>query len=533
MQGNRFEPTLDGRLELLVTGRGGTSPGRTYGVTWQDTSWRVRWQFDSGALLIAPCLNDSGVQMLVYATQPNGTGPGPFYMAFVEGDSVTPPDSIDVKYNANILTVGAQGPSFRWAAVTDLEEGSSRELLKLYSKPIRAPVGTPWRRLRTPFEIRNASGVYASMVARGESTCVVVWYDGSNESPGLSWGVVNDTGWVREPELVQWFGPGDRPVMRTLESGALMVMYGNRDSVTVRRTLRDTTWSGLVAQRWSFPSNQPLDRYLLYSADMSLDPRPLPVLSASSYNSRNGSMVAHVAVPDSGRYGRGEWVPGSWGALIPFVARDENGDVWLSWSQFYDGTFWLHTYSTTTCSAPTLAESAGSPRVGWTLSTRTPESAWRVMRSQNGGPYEPLERVVAGDGLDLVFVDRSAPSGARLRYRVRRECRDTRYLWESEPSSEWLPRTQVLGLRSVVANPADAELRYELTGAGAGPLELRALDLQGRVVLRRRFTAAGLGRDVLSVGASEAARLRPGLYFVQVRASGGAESRAVKVAIVR
>ena len=155
------------------------------------------------------------------------------------------------------------------------------------------------------------------------------------------------------------------------------------------------------------------------------------------------------------------------------------------------------------------------------------------MRSQNGGPYEPLERVVAGDGLDLVFVDHSAPSGARLRYRVRRECRDTRYLWESEPSSEWLPRTQVLGLRSVVANPADAELRYELTGAGAGPLELRALDLQGRVALRRRFTAAGLGRDVLSVGASEAARLRPGLYFVQVRASGGSESRAVKVAIVR
>lgn len=535
MHTDRFEPTRGGKLELLLTGRFGASPDRTYGFQWRDSTWAVRWQMDFAPAVqhIWPALTDSAVQMLVFAAQGPTSGPGAVYMAFVEQDSVTPPDSIAAKYNANVLTVGTQGPRFRWAAAADLEEKGWPELLVLYAKPVGAPSSAPWNRIRTPPEARFASGVYPAVAAEGDSTCIVVWYDGSNDSPGLTWGVVNDTGWVRPPELIQRFLAGDRPVMKRLPSGDLMVLYGNKDSVSVLRTLRGNTWSGITALRWSFPTSQQVDQYFMYSADMSLDHRPLPVLTATSYNSRNGSQVAHVAVPDSGRYARGEWIPGSLGAGLPFVARDENGDVWLAWSKFHDGAFWLHSYVTSTCEAPTLSEAAGRPRLSWMLSDRTPESAWRVLRSADDNPFEPLERVIAGDGLELTYVDSTAPPGARLRYRIRRESRDTRYVWESESSMEWHPRTRVLSMRLASANPSPAGLQFELTGANAGNLELRILDLQGRTMLRRKQASSGLGRDVMFVSPAESARLRAGVYLARVRASDGAESRAVKVAVVR
>lgn len=535
MHTHRFEPTAGGKLELLLTGRGGSAPGRTYGLVWRDTTWAQRWQFDSPYDLqhIAPCLNDSGVQMIVFATQPPGSGPGPFYMAFVVGDSVTGPDSIDAKYNSNTLTVGTEGPHFRWAAGVDRGSLGRGGQLKLYSQ-VRSPSVAPsWTRLRTPSELDDSVGLYMTLQSLGDSTCLVIVVDGSNESPGLSWGVVNDTGWVRPPEMVQWFGSGDRPLSKRLPSGDYLVMYGNTDSVSALRTLRGETWSGITALRWNFPTSQDVDYYFMYSGDMSLDHRPLPVLTAVSYNSSNGSQVAHVAVPDSGRYARGEWIPGSLGAGIPWVARDENGDVWLAWSKFYDGTFWLHSHVTSTCEAPVLESSGGAPRLRWTLSARTPESAWRVLRSADDGPYEPLGRVIAGDALGLSYVDTAAPDGARLRYRIRRESRDTRYIWESEPSVEWLPRTSTLGLRMSAANPVSDRIELQVTGAGSGELEMGLLDLQGRTVATMRQAASGTGRDTIEFPISGRAGLRPGLYLLRVRSDTGATSRALKLALIR
>lgn len=535
MHTHRFEPTAGGRLELLLSGRGGARHNRTYGLVWRDSTWQERWRFDSRYDLqhIWPCLNDSGVQMLVYATQPPGAGPGPFYMAFVEGDTVTTPDSIATKFNFNILTVGTQSRSMRWAAGVDEDPLGRGDMIRIFAKSRAAVEGTPWTELRVPPEMRQTVTSSMTLQAHSDSSCLVIWSDSSNDSPGLSWGIVNDTGWVRSPELIQRFLVADRPVTKRLESGDYMAMYGNNDSVSVLRTLSNETWSDITALRWSFPTDQAVDQYFMYSSDMSLDNRPLPVLTAVSYNSRNGRQTAHVSVPDSGRYARGEWLLDSAGSGLPFVARDENGDVWLAWSQFYDGAFWLHSHVTSTCDAPVLSEAGGAPRVSWALSARTPESAWRVLRSVDEGPYEPLERVIAGEETNLAWVDTTAPASARLRYRIRRESRDVRYVWESEPSAEWLPRARVLGLRLASPNPTSTELRAEITGASAGALEVRLLDLQGRTVAMQRLPASGLGRDAVSLSLDQGERLRPGLYLLRVRTSEGAKSTAIKVAIVR
>lgn len=454
-------------------------------------------------------------------------------MAFVEGDTVTTPDSIDVKDNSNILTVGSQSGRLRWAAGVDRDPLGGGDMARIYSKWRSSPQQAPWTRLRVPPEMRQTLTTAMTLQAMSDTTCVVMWLDDSNDSPGFSWGVVNDTGWVRPPQLVQYFRNGDRPLTKRLASGDYLAMYGNIDSVSVLRTLRGETWSGITALRWNFPTSQDVDYYFMYSADMSLDHRSLPVLTGVSYNSTNGSQVAHVAVPDSGRYGRGEWIPGSFGAGLPFVARDENGDVWLAWSKFYDGAFWLHSYVRATCDAPSLEGDAGRPLLRWTLSERTPESAWRVLRSTDDGPYEPLERVIAGEQTALSFVDTTAPMDRRLRYRIRRESRDTRYLWVSEPSEEWFPRTRQLGLRLSSSNPVEGSLQAELTGAPAGEVEVRLLDLQGRTAYVTRLTTSGTGRDALSLSFSDSKRLRPGVYLLRVRAKGGTEAKPLKLAILK
>ena len=532
MQPDRFEPTAGGKLELMATGLGGANAGRTYGFAWRETTWVPRWQFDGGSQHVWPCLNDSGVQMLVYATPPSGSNPSPFCMAFVEADSVTTPDSIDTKSNSNILTTGTRSSRFLWAAGVD-RDANGGAVQKLYSKRVDAPPRAPWTRLRTPPEAIARTGVLMTMSALSESTCVLIWTAGYNATPGLVWGVVNDTGWVRPPEHIEYFLPSDRPSTRRNADGSLLTFYGSVDSVGYLRTLRGESWSDSTEIHWSFPLDQSIHYYFMYNADVSFDTRPLPVLTAVSYNSTNGSTVAHVAVPDSGRYGRGEWIRGSERAGLPWVARDENGDVWLAWSRFYDGVYWLHSHVNATCSAPALIESAGRPRLNWTLSERTPESAWMVLRSVDDGPFDPLERVIAGNEVALTYLDVTAPVGSRLRYRIRRESRDIRYLWESESSDEWLPRTRLLSLRLRSGNPLSGALEAEVNGAGAGEIELRVLDLQGRTVLLRRQAATGTGRDQLRLSTSETARLRPGLFLLRVRSSSGAESRSVKIALLR
>ena len=96
----------------------------------------------------------------------------------------------------------------------------------------------------------------------------------------------------------------------------------------------------------------------------------------------------------------------------------------------------------------------------------------------------------------------------------------------------WFPRGPSLALALRSANPVADAVELEVTGASAGPLDLRLYDLQGREVRRQRATAAGTGRDAVRF-ALPAERLAPGIYVLRVRAADGRLSPGRKVSVVR
>lgn len=531
----RFEPTTGGRIELVATGFGGPDSQRTYGFQWRDSAWVSRWDFSSAQSVarVLPLSNSDSIQMLAYSAVTGNTDCW-FGVRFVLGDDVTPADSLGKRNCSSFAVSGAATGRRAWASAPEVAPSGVGVLLALRSRPLSDSAQAEWTRIPPPPDGGRAR-VIASLRALDDSTCLVVWTQDADTGSGLWWGLVGEDRWVRAPEFVQYFNLGGLPIIRSRTADSLLVFYGNTASNSVYRvfSLADRTWGPLVAVYWAVAEGRPTQHYF-YETDGSQDDRPLPALSALSYSSVNGVTYAHVSVPDSGRYGMGEFIPGSLGAGSPFVARDENGDVWLAWSRpFPDSVFWLHSYATSTCGPPAIEDHAGQPRLSWTLTERTPESAWRVLRSMDGGPFEPLERVIAKDDLRLAWVDESAPRDSRLRYRVRRECRDVRYIWESGESAEWLPRTPRLGASLRSANPASEEIAVEITGARTESVELRLLDLQGRTVVVLRTTTGGLGRDLVRMSLSGVPRPRPGLYLLHARSSSGAVSPTIKVALLR
>ncbi len=531
----RFEPTTGGRIELVATGFGGPDSQRTYGFEWRDSAWVSRWGFSSAQSVarVLPLSNPDSIQMLTYSATTGNTDCW-FGVRFVRGSDVTPVDSVGIRNCSSHAVSGAASRQLAWASAPEIGPSGVGVLLALRSKRRGDTTQTTWTRIPPPPDGGRAH-IIASLRPMDDTTCLVVWTQDADTGSGLWWGLIGEDRWVRAPELVQFFYGGGFPVIRQRTADSLLVFYGSTAANSVYRvfSLADRAWGPLVAVYWAVAEDLPRQHYF-YETDGSQDGRPLPTLSAASYSSITGAQYAHVAVPDSGKYGTGEFIPGSRGAGPPFIARDENGDVWLAWSNLFpDSVYWLHSYATSTCEPPTIEDDAGRPRLRWTLTERTPESAWRVLRSVDDGPFEPLGREIAKDEVRMTWADSSAPPSARLRYRIRRECRDVRYLWESGESAEWLPRTSRLGVSLRSANPASDELRIELTGARTESIELRLLDLQGRTVAVHRTTTGGLGRDVVRLSLSEIPRLRPGLYLLRATSSSGVQSAAVKVAVVR
>lgn len=535
LNAQRFEPTTSGRIELVATGFGGPDTGRTYGFEWRDSVWVKRWNFASSRPIsrVLPLANPDSIQMLAYSATTGNTDCW-CGVRFVRGAKVTAEDSVGIRNCSSFAVSGAASRTLVWASAPEVGPSGVGVLLALRSKRLADTMQTAWTRIPPPPDGGRAS-IIASLRPMDDTTCLVVWTQNADVGSGLWWGLIGEDRWIRAPELVQFFYFGGITPIRSRTNDSLFVFYGSSASNSVYRnfSVASQTWGPLVAVYWSFASDLSRD-HIVYETDASQDGRPFPTLAALSYSTLSGATYAHVAVADSGQYGVGKFVPGTLGAGSPFIARDENGDVWLAWSKpFPDSVYWLHTFATSTCDAPSLEEASGRPRLRWTLTERTPESAWRVLRSVGGGPFEPLERVIAKDDVTMSWEDSTAPGHKALRYRIRRECRDVRYVWESDVSAEWLPRTARLGLALRSENPVRGELRLELTGAPAGALEIQVLDLQGRTIASQRVSASGLGRDRVSLPTESLSHVRPGLYLVRARSSAGAVSSVAKVALFR
>ena len=88
----------------------------------------------------------------------------------------------------------------------------------------------------------------------------------------------------------------------------------------------------------------------------------------------------------------------------------------------------------------------------------------------------------------------------------------------------------VLSIRKVGPNPAtQGQLTVEFALRDGSPARLELLDVAGRVLRTRDIASPTPGGHMLEF--SEAAALRPGIYFLRLRQSGS-ESRA-RVAITR
>jgi hypothetical protein len=215
----------------------------------------------------------------------------------------------------------------------------------------------------------------------------------------------------------------------------------------------------------------------------------------------------------------------------PALVRDENGDLWVAWWRFLeDGIFWVHSFTAAEASRPAISERFGQPLLRWTLSSRAPETWWAVMRGDGDNAMVPVARLRASGDTLLAWADTSAPAGARLRYAIRRECRDARYQKTSEEAL-WEPRGLALSVAIRSRNPASAAIDLEVIGASRGDLQVQLYDLQGREVLRQSAVASGAGHDDLSV--SPVNSIRPGLYLLRLRSADGRHARTIKVAVLR
>jgi hypothetical protein len=268
-----------------------------------------------------------------------------------------------------------------------------------------------------------------------------------------------------------------------------------------------------------------------YYPTMSFDGYAMPTAAWQVYYYPSQSSAC-VCFPTDSSYGECEELQTGGVTGGPIVARDLNGDVWAAWWRFYAGTFWTHTYTRATCTAPSFEGSLDQPVVRWGLSEPAPESWWAVLRAEPGGEFESVARVRAGADVEMAWTDTSAPVGQMLRYQIRRECLDKRYEWLSEEAL-WWPRIAGVHLSMAGPHPVTGPFEVEVLGAPAGRVTLTLYDVQGRAVARQAAWVSGSGRDVLRVEAVAREEVHAGVYFVRARHANGRESNAVRLVVLR
>lgn len=525
----RFEPTGTARLEVLVEGFGGTHEHRIYGFVWKDSLWAPRWHMDREADLLLPCHTDDSLQMLVWrdvaGVTPGITRRGRLYTAEVRDTGVTASDSVGTVSDIGYFQMGAQRGSGRWVVSSDIDAALGRfDYHPVFYARTR---GGQWNKLRVP-EISSPPGAGFEQVLGLTDTTALALYTTVEH---LSWGVINDTGWVRAPERLVGGFPDDILYLRPNPDGSAFLRYGTHDTVTFMRRFDGERWSLEDTLRWAFPPESRPFGYLTYVGPMTLDDRPLPAMLGMAYSDRNALERLYVNIPTESGYGRFQLIPDSEGGFPTAIARDENGDVWVAWWKFVDGMFWTHTYTTAIAGDPVLTAEAGRPRISWELSEPAPESYWGIIRSVDDAPESLVARVVAGASTRMAWTDSTLSPQARATYRVRRECRDVRYRQISAATTEWLPRTPRLGLLLRSPNPSTSSLGMTIEGASAGALRISAYDLQGRLIATSHGLASGTGQD--NVQLVWPSGLDPGVYLVSGRSSDGATTRPRKVVVLR
>jgi hypothetical protein len=282
----------------------------------------------------------------------------------------------------------------------------------------------------------------------------------------------------------------DYTVTPTLESFAVMAAGSVVDEVHFGQ-VRDphveftTSWLHEI---------KPVDAELFYRPEGAPEWTPLPVLATDPSQARFRASLEAVDGPVSLRLRVGT---AKWGTLEmdvepAFVGRRSPA-----------------------ADAPVLEASAdgAGARVTWRMPAT--DAPLVVERSEDGGDWVEWGEVTPANGV-AYFVDAGVVPGRRYGYRL---AGAAAVAWVQVPVG--VPQLAL----ALAPNPARGDVVVALGVDRTAPIEVRLLDLQGRVMSSRRLDAPTPGVHVVSLVTS--GRVPPGLYFVRLERGSDVITRRV------
>lgn len=365
-------------------------------------------------------------------------------------------------------------------------------------------------------------------IAPLNDTTAIVAYAGES---GFGYAILGGSQWVTDVNLIAKRNRAVHPRFRFRPSGGLWLIWPDeRDRMHVSRYVDGQFIYGdsLIVPR------PPGDTYAGAWCAVSRDTaeRPTLVWSENGYAYTYRDVIA-ISMPNDSSWDYGEEIPGSEGGNIPAVSRDGNGDAWVMWRNLRLGTTTMsHTYTSVTCAPPQVVGHGRDRTVTWTLSAGAPHSWWSVLRARAEDDFVPVARIESGHDSVLSWTDRSPPAGI-LRYKLRRECLDTRYQWTSG-EGRWPPRSSRPLALGPVPTPSTDSVVMDVADASGGEVIARIYDIQGRLIRTRRVAASGLGHDTLRLDLrGPEGPVSSGVYFLRVEDASGSQSNAVRIVILR
>ncbi len=507
------------RLELGSTGAPQlmavtVDPSDIFAFDWADTTWVQRWQFGRPSLTLWPVQSPPGTRHLALRGLDQAAEEQLLFMAQVLADGIQEPDTVaSVSYVVTEYS-GAVSAKRRWVVYGD-HSSTLRDVRVFYSDTIAT-----WHEVPIERSFGSVFGVAATTI--GDSVALFAW----SENFRLRWATLDGTRWTEGPPFPDL--DAFRLQFRRRPSGGQWLASASSRYIFLR-SHRDGAWSPPETLRCAYRDGLP--NHFSDTPDLSRDDGEYPVIVWDAQNIRANNTIC-VCMPSDSGYGVAEELAGVEGDLGgPTAARDRNGDVWVAWAVRGDDVRWIHSYTRATAT-PRIEGHGRHRRVAWTLSEPAPETWWAVLRARGAGDFEEVARVRAGPGLEMSWSDTSPPAGS-LRYKIRRESVDTRYLWESAPV--WVPeKSRGLIVRLLGRLPIAQRAALELENAESGPFELRLYDVQGRMIHQHHGSASGTGQDTIAFDLSDAGTQVPnGMYFASVRDASGQLSQTVRLVVLR
>jgi hypothetical protein len=513
----RLDATPQGLPLLISAAKWDTTRHHEWCVfTWKDSAWTPSLFSQIPATYfpepVIP-LTPTGIHYLTWISFPNRDGFPPLLFAEIYPQPSVP-ETAAVTRNQSSEYGGAFSTKRRWVVRSQQRFGNTTFAIRtLYSDTTGI-----WRELPE----LGLDEFMCTIAPLSDYSAMVVHSAGA----GLLWAEAEGNAWVRQGVLDP--RGGLHPRLRVRPSGGLWAAWTDRRQLQLA-SYRNGEWSSFDSTRCA---HAPGETYVSAWCSVSQEGGERPVVAwgdlGYGFTYRD---IGCVAFPTETGWSQGEEIPLSDGLfLTPRVTMDRNGDAWFAWGLFnHPRTRYTHTYVSATSSTPIVKGTGRTRMVVWTLSEPAPESWWTVLRAQNKGSFEEVARVKAGSGVEMSWTD-SSPGHGNLRYKIRRESVDTRYLWESEEAS-WPPKTHkqlTLMSRGLIGHPR----QLELTGAEAGTLEVRVHDVQGRVVWEQKVVASGSGRDLLDLDLASR-KLGAGIYFATARDAAGSIASPIKLVVLR